>query len=168
MCTGGMRPKGTAAELEARRRRAVQLLDQGWRVQDVAAAVGASRKSVYLWKQAAGRHGARSRGLAAKPPYVRACRPSLRERARLKRLLTAGPRRAGLATDLWTLPRVADLVAREFGVAYHPSHLGRLLHALGLSCQKPARRSREQDPAAVRTWREQTWPKIKKGGRGAS
>ena len=63
MSTGGMRPKGTAAELEARRRRAVQLLDEGWRVQDVAAAVGASRKSVYLWKQAAGSRG----GAAAAP-----------------------------------------------------------------------------------------------------
>nr|WP_261342828.1 winged helix-turn-helix domain-containing protein [Pirellulimonas nuda] len=50
---------------------------------------------------------------------------------------------------------MAQLVELEFGVSYHPSHLGRLLHTRGFSCQKPVRRSREQGPAAVQAWREQ-------------
>lgn len=86
------------------------------------------------------------------------------QQATLRRLLRAGPRKAGFDTDLWTLPRVAELVRRELGVSYHPSHLGRLLHTLGFSCQKPERRSREQDPKAVTTWQEEKWPEIKKGG----
>ena len=41
---------------------------------------------------------------------------------------------------------IRSVIEREFGVSYHSTHVGRLLHALGFSCQKPKRRSREQDP----------------------
>ncbi|MEZ6070944.1 MAG: winged helix-turn-helix domain-containing protein [Pirellulales bacterium] len=71
---------------------------------------------------------------------------------------------AGFDSQLWTLPRVALLIEREFGVSYHSTHVGRLLHALGFSCQKPKRRSREQDPEAVKTWRAEM-AGDKKGGR---
>lgn len=161
-----MRPQGTAEALEARRRRAVDLLDDGWLVKDVAAALGVTRKSVSEWKKAVQDGGRRA--LAAKPQHVPECRLSKPQQTKLKRLLRAGPRKAGFATDLWTLPRVAELVKRELGVSYHPSHLGRLLHALGFSCQKPQRRSKEQDPKAVKVWREEKWPAIKKGRRRSS
>jgi transposase len=160
-----MRPKGSAADLEARRRRAVKLLAEGWSVSDVMAAVGASRAAVYQWKSAAGTRGERAKALAAKPQHVRQCRLSQKQKSKLVRLLRGGPRKAGFDWQLWTLPRVALLIEREFGVSYHSTHVGRLLHALGFSCQKPKRRSREQDPEAVKTWREQKWPAIKKGGR---
>ena len=163
-----MRPKGSPAELEARRRRAVKLLGEGWLVQDVAAAVGASRQAVSGWKKRAGSRGEDAKALSAKPQHVPECRLSKPQQTKLKRLLAAGPRKAGFAVDLWTLRRVAELVEREFGVAYHPSHLGRLLHSLGLSCQKPKRRSKEQDPEAVKAWREQKWPAVKRGRTRAS
>lgn len=163
-----MRPKGTSADLEARRRRAVRLLGKGWKADDVAEAVGASRSAVYAWKKAAGKRGESSRALRAKPQHVPKCRLSGPQRARLKRLLKAGPREAGFPTDLWTLPRVAQLIEREFGVSYHSTHVGRLLKALGFSRQKPQRRSKEQDPQAVKAWREEKWPAIKKGRRRSS
>jgi transposase len=163
-----MRPSGSAVELEARRRRAVKLLGEGWMIKDVAAAVGTSRQSVSKWKKLAGTRGERARALAAKPQHVRECRLSKAERSRLVRLLRAGPRKAGFDSDLWTLPRVVELIEHEFGVSCHSTHVGRLLHASGFSCQKPERRSREQDPEAVRAWRETKWPAIKKRGSRAS
>lgn len=163
-----MRPKGTAAELEARRRRAVRLLGKGCRADDVAEAVGASRAAVYAWKKAAGKQGERSKALAATPQHVPKCRLSKPQQTELKRLLKAGPRRAGFPTDLWTLPRVAQLIQREFGVSYHSTHVGRLLKTLGFSRQKPQKRSKEQDPKAVQAWREEKWPALKKGGRRSS
>lgn len=161
-----MRPQGTADQLEARRRRALDLIDQGWLVKDVAAALGVTRKSVSEWKKAVAEGGRRA--LRAKPQHVPKCRLSKAQQTKLKRLLKTGPRAAGFSTDLWTLRRVAQLIDREFGVSYHPSHLGRLLHALSFSCQKPKRRSKEQDPAAVKAWREEKWPAIKKGRRRSS
>ncbi len=135
-------------------------LGDGWAIKDVAAALGVSRQSVSTWKARAGSRGEKAKALTAKPQHVPVCRLSKPQQERLKRLLRAGPRKAGFASDLWTLRRVAKLVEREFDISYHPSHL---LHALGFSCQKPKRRSKEQDPEAVKPCREKKWPAIKKG-----
>lgn len=56
-----------------------------------------------------------------------------RRRRRLEELLLKGPLAAGFATDLWTCPRVAELIERNFEVAYHVDLVGRLLHELGRS-----------------------------------
>lgn len=67
----------------------------------------------------------------------------------LRRLLVAGPRAAGFSTELRTCARVAEMVRREFGVEYHPDHLGRILHDLGFSPQKPQRRAAERNEAVI-------------------
>jgi len=47
-----MRAKGSAAQLEQRRRLAVSLLEQGMKPAKVAKAVGNARASVTRWRQA--------------------------------------------------------------------------------------------------------------------
>jgi len=155
-----MRPKGTAAELEQRRRLAVSLVEQGMRQADAARAVGTSRASVTRWCQAFRRRG--EKGLTAKPHPGLRPRLSERDRQRLARLLLAGPRKHGYSTELWTLARVAEVIAIEFGVTYHPSQVWRILRGMGWSCQKPERRARERDEEAVRRWHQHDWPRIKK------
>jgi putative transposase len=76
-------------------------------------------------------------------------------------LLKRGARAAGYPNDLWTCRRVADLIGRTFGVWYDPDHVGRVLHALGFSAQKPEARARERDEAAIARWRTKDWPRIK-------
>jgi hypothetical protein len=53
---------------------------------------------------------------------------------------------------------VADLIRREFGVRYHVDHIGRVLRTLGWSPQKPERRARERDEAAIQRWVKVDWP----------
>jgi transposase len=77
-------------------------------------------------------------------------------------MLLQGPRRHGYRTELWTLARVADLIAAKFGVRYHPSAVWHILRAMGWSCQKPERRARERDELAIQRWRQDDWPRIKK------
>jgi len=84
------------------------------------------------------------------------------QKKQLVALLTAGPLAAGYRTDLWTCGRVAEVVRKKFRVSYHPDHLGRILHDLGFTPQKPLRVAREQDAAAVERWRKKDWPRIKK------
>jgi hypothetical protein len=53
-------------------------------------------------------------------------RLGLKAVSRLGRVETAllqGQRRHGFATELWTLPRVAMVIARLTGVHYHPGHV---------------------------------------------
>jgi putative transposase len=124
-----MRPSGTPQELELRRRFAIHLLSQGLSTMEVANQVGADRRSVRRWKAAARRGGAEA--VEAKPASGRPRLLTARNLMRLRRLLTKGAAAAGYPTDLWTCPRVASLIEREFNVRYHRAHVSKLMHRLG-------------------------------------
>ena len=155
-----MRPKGTAVELERRRRRAVRLLEGDRSLTMVAQMVGAAISAVWRWREAVRRHGPEA--LAPKPVPGRPPKLTARQQQRLPRLLARGARAHGYPNDLWTTKRVAAVIAREFGVAYHPAHVSRLLAACGWSCQKPERRALERDEAAIAHWKRYGWTAIKK------
>jgi transposase len=118
------RPLGTPAELERRRRRAVELLDQGESPTVIARILGVHRPSLYRWRQAA---RSRPDGLAAKPHLGPAPRLSDAQLAQLERLLLRGATAHGWANELWTAPRVAEVIRRHFGVALHPEHVRKIL-----------------------------------------
>lgn len=155
-----MRPPGTPEQLEKRRRRAVQLLESGQTLTVVAHRVGAALSSVFRWWQTYRRKG--TRGLDAKPTPGRPPRLSTGQKRQLVKLLTRGALHAGYRTDLWTLPRVTELIHQQFGVRYHPAHVWKVLTALGWSCQKPERRAVERDEVAIARWKRDEWPRIKK------
>jgi transposase len=161
-----MRPEGSAEALEARRRVAARMFALGQTNVAVAAACGASLSAVKAWKRA-WREGGEA-ALAARPHPGPEPRLSLDGLERLERVLLAGALKAGFDSDLWTCPRVAEVIQRQFGVVYHPDHVSRILHKLGWSCQKPERRARERDEAKIEEWRKREWPRIKKGGRAES
>src|SRR5512139_1640861 len=100
-----MRPYGSPAELEARRRWAVALLDRGLGVREVARQIGCSPASVSRWQAEVRSRG--PDGLRAKPAPGRPPRITPRQRAKLLKLLLKGATAHGFSTDLWTLPRVA-------------------------------------------------------------
>ena len=155
-----MRPKGSAEELERRRRRAVALLQDGMTPAAVARAVGASRASVTRWRQAVEAGGRDA--LRAKPHPGGKPRLTAAQRQRLVERLLEGPRQHGYATELWTLARVAEVIATHFGVAYDPSGVWHLLRRMGWSPQKPERRARKRDEETIARWRREQWPHIKK------
>jgi transposase len=155
-----MRPHGSPVQLEARRLHALSLLQQGLAPVEVARRLGVDRRSVRRWKATArtgGRDAVRARPVPGRPPKLDAD-----DRRHLEQLLLRGAHAAGFATDLWTCPRVATVIRRQFGVRYHVDHLGRLLRRLGWSPQKPERRARERDEAAIRRWLRVELPRIKK------
>ena len=79
----------------------------------------------------------------------------------VERALRAGPRAAGFSTDLWTLPRVAEVIERLTQVRHHPGHVWRLLRGLNWSLQRPARRARERDEGAIEQWKTRRWAQLK-------
>jgi hypothetical protein len=72
------------------------------------------------------------------------------------------PTAHGFRTDLWTAWRVADLIRQRFGVAFHPNYLREWLTKRGYSPQRPARKARQRDDAAVAGWVANDWPRIQK------
>ena len=73
-----------------------------------------------------------------------------------------GPEKFGYETPLWTCPRVADLIEREFGVSYHAGHVWKILRQLNWSPQRPKGRALERNEEAIAEWKHKTWPAIKK------
>lgn len=155
-----MRPPGSPQALERRRRRAIKLLEQGWQPVEVARQVGVDRRSVRRWKAAYLKRG--EAGISAQPTPGRPPALDKKAKARLERILLKGAQAAGYPTDLWSCPRVAQVIAEHFGVEYHVDHIGRLLRGMGWSPQKPTRRAAERDEAAIRRWVKQDWPRVKK------
>jgi len=144
---------------------AVELLEDGKLLTEVADLLKVSVSSLKRWKKAF-----RQGGLAALAPKRHPGpkqKLSAAQRRRLREILLHGPRAAGFSTELWTCRRVAEVVQQEFGISYHPDHLGRILHDLGFSPQKPQQRARERDEEAIARWRKQDWPRIKKGDTAA-
>jgi transposase len=150
----------TSSDKVVVRRFAIELLDKRMTISDVALVVGVSESTLKRWKKAFQADG--DAGLQPKPRSVPRTKLSSEQRRGLRQLLIDGARAAGFNTDLWTCRRVADVVRERFGVSYHPDHLGRILHDLGFSPQKPQRRAAERDEVAIARWRERDWPRIKK------
>jgi transposase len=137
-----MRPKGTAAELEQRRRRAIALLDQGLKPIQVAKTVGVSPPSVTRWRQAVQNDG--QNAVAAKRHPGRRRQLTNIQLQRITLLLSQGARKHGFRTDRWTLSRVAQLIAKKFGVRYHPGHVWHLLRSVRWNDKKPESRASER------------------------
>jgi transposase len=151
---------------EARRYQAWHLKQKGWSQRQIAEALGVSEAAVSQWMQRARLGGAQA--LCHRPSPGAPRRLSTEQRAHLPTLLRRGPTAYGFRGEIWTRKRVAEVIRLEFGVVYHPTHVGRLLNALGWSPQKPMRRARQRDEAAIARWRDETWPAIKRGPRPSS
>ena len=147
--------------LENRRRRAMALLKAGLNLSEVAAKVGCSVSSVFLWREAFRKAG--EKGLRAKPVSGRPPKLNLRQKRSLTGILLRGAAKSGYSTDLWTTRRVADVVGKRFGVDYHPNHLWRILDSLGWSCQKPEKRARERAEKDIAHWKRSGWAPINEG-----
>lgn len=118
------RPIGSPAELERRRRRAVDLLNQGESATDIARILGARRNSLYRWQSQARSH---PEGLAAKPHPGPTPRLSDDQLIHRENLLLEGATAHGWLNDLWTAARVAALIRRHFGIGFHPEHVRKIL-----------------------------------------
>jgi len=143
------------------------MLREGREPMAIAAELGCHVKSVHRWKRLKARGG--HAALRARPNTGRPPRLSAAQKQQLTALLLQGALAGGgFATDLWTCPRIVTLIKRRFGVAYHHDHIGRLMAAIGFTCQKPKLRADERDEAAIEHWIRHDWPRIKKkpGARG--
>jgi transposase len=127
---------------------------------EVGRQIGCNPSSVMRWRDAHRQGGVDALQVRFSPG--RPLKLAEGKRKRLVRLLLKGPMAQGYRTNLWTTPRIADMVEREFGVRYHPDHIGRLMHSLGWTPQKPERRALERNEVEIERWKQEEWPRIKK------
>ena len=154
-----MRLRGSADLLEDRRRRALALLDEGLSLNEVGRRIKCSASSVKRWRDArrkGGQQALKVRFSPGRPPKL-----SRVQRRKLVSVLLKGAVASGYSNQLWTTARVAEVISREFGVHYHRDHVGRLLHALGWSHQKPQKKALERNQAEIRRFIREDWPRVR-------
>ena len=152
-------PKGQkmdAEALKARRLEARRLLDEGMAQAEVARRLKTTRQSVSRWARQPRKALAQVRQQGRKGQLAEPARTKLRA------AILAGPQAAGFAGELWTVPRVRQLIAQRFGPRFSTVHVWRLLGQLGFSPQRPVGRARERDEAKIAEWKTKTWPRLKK------
>jgi len=145
---------------EGRRLRAWALKQRGWTQQAIAEALGVTPGAVSQWMtraKAGGVEALRRRPAPGPTPKLAA-----EQRAQLPALLAQGAEAFGFRGEVWTARRAATVIRREFGVRYHPNHVGKLLRAAGWTAQKPVRRATQRDEAAIAAWHAERWPALKK------
>ncbi len=161
-----MRTKGSPTELEHRRLLAVRRILEGYSTEEVAEFLDVDPRSVRRWFaqfRCDREDGLRARPVAGRPPKLTTTQEKI-----VLRWLSERPTEHGFTTELWSTPRLAQLIRQEFGVRLHPRYLCVWLRARGLTPQKPQRVPRQRDPEAITAWLQTEWPRIKKrpGDRG--
>jgi transposase len=151
--------------LERRRCYPVKLLKQRYQPIEIARQLGVDRRSIPRWKAAFLKEDPSTFQAQSIPGRPSKLSPS--EKKQLEQELLNGAKMAGFLTNLWTCPRVAQLIQKRFRIRYHVDHIRRLLHELGWSPQKPQRRApeRDKDKKVIQTWIKQECPRIKKASR---
>lgn len=132
----------------------------GCTTSEIAARLKVHRSTVPLWIEHWNEHG--EQGLWEGHRSGRPAELDARARQRLCDILDSGPVAYGLETGIWTSPLIGQILQEEFGVAYHPGHVRKLLKQLGYSVQRPTTRLVQADPAQKRRWVRYTYPNLKK------
>jgi transposase len=151
---------GKQKELEKRRLRAGRLLLKDVPQVEVARRVGVAKSTVCGWTkrlQSGGLDALRSERSLGRPAGLDAV-----QRPELVQALNEGAMAHGFATELWTLPRVGRLIKSRFRLRYSVPHVWRILRSVCFTPQRPSKRALERDEQAIRDWKRERWPALKK------
>jgi transposase len=122
---------------QARRKKAEQMFAAGAGQSEIARAVGVSRQCIHNWFwQWQGADGSRPR-VSGPSRSGRKAKLGAPQLAEVDAALRRGPQSFGFAGQRWTLWRVATVIERITGVAYHPSSIWRILRTLGWTLRLP-------------------------------
>lgn len=142
------------------RHRALELLDQGHRQTEISKMLNVAQSTVSDWKRLRKVRGEEALGY----PKVGGSKPRLdyTHYPKLDELLSQGAEAHGFEGEYWTRARVQKVIKDHFGIEYSQRTLSDVLKRLGYSRQKPDRVDYRQKPEAVRWWKEERLPELKK------
>jgi transposase len=159
--TPSLKVKRNRGEMELRRQRGLSMLAEGKSQSEIAREIGVTPQAVSKWS-AAYRSGGK-KALMSKGKPGRKTGLTSAEIKRVEVALLKGPVKNGYRNDLWTLRRIAAVIAKVTDrPAPSTTRTWGLLREMGWSCQRPAKRARQQNTESVTEFREKTWTCVKK------
>jgi transposase len=147
--------------MEEIRIRAVQRVQVGESPETVINTLGFARACIYNWLaryRAGGWHALKTGSRSGRPKKLDGRQISWIYRT----IRDKDPIQLKFSFALWTRSMIASLINRQFGVKLSSTSVGRLLHQLGFSCQKPLYRAYQRDDDLVKQWKEKVFPQIQK------
>jgi transposase len=148
--------------LEFRRRRAVDLMQQGESKEIISRVLGVSRNSLNVWLRKA-RAG---EDLRTKPNGGRPRRLSAQQLLELEELLKRGATAHGWENNFWTTPRIRKVIKKHFRIEFCRSHVWHILHDyLHWSAIRPAQQAAKRDDAEIARWKAEELPRIEQQAR---
>ena len=148
----------TANELERRRQLGVARVREGHSQAAVAGFLGVTRSAVCKWVKSA---RAGPRGLLAKPGRGRPPKLTRQQEQQVLRWFQKPATNFGYPNELWTAPRVAEVIRRKWKVRFHPRYINEWLAERRITPQKPRRQPRERNDETIQHWVRYLWPRIK-------
>jgi transposase len=137
-----------------------RMLDEDLPAKSIMAALKLSRSTFFEWRRAYETRGLE--GLKVRPLPGATPKLTDQQTSQLRGWLVGrDPRQFQFDFALWTRKIVRDLIQQKFSVEMTPQGIGKLLRRLGLSPQRPLYRAYQQDPEAVRRWKEEEFPAIR-------
>jgi transposase len=154
---------GSAAQLE-RRRQVVRAFNRGRNRHQIAEEVGLSYSAVCAIVKRYKKDGVKGLELGRRGrPTASSRKLTGEQEERICKLIQEKrPEQLKMDFALWTRAAVMLLIERECGVKMIVRTVGKLLKRWGFTPQKPIRRAYEQNPVAIQTWLEETYPGIAK------
>jgi transposase len=147
------------ATLEEMRRLAVKRVLAGESQVAVASSLEVDKHTVSKWMRCF--RGGGEGALASRKASGRPRTLTEKQQQRLRRIIIGkNPQQLHFGPALWTLSLVGALIEQIFGVVHHASTVSRLLHALGITPQKPTRRAFQRDEEECRRWMTMAFPDI--------
>jgi transposase len=139
---------------------AVQRVKNGEKPSEVIKSYGLCRTSIYRWLRAEASGG--DTALASRKSLGRAPALTLDQMAEVRSWICGkDPRQYGFDFGLWTRKLVAALIKKKFKITLGLTAVGRLLHKLQITPQKPLRRAYERDPVAIERWKRKEYPRLR-------
>lgn len=142
---------------EFKRRRAIQLMQEGENRGLISRVLGVSPRSLYSWYTQLLTGGS----VKIRLPSGRPRRMSPEQIETLRELLKKGAVAAGWHNELWTSARVAAIIRKHFKIKYSKRHALRVVRRyLGWTPQRPVQQLAERDEAAIARWKTEEFPRI--------
>lgn len=138
---------------------AVKMYRKGISAADIAQIFEVSPRAVFQWVAAFINHG--QGGLVAKAVPGRPPKLTADQLSRLAFMVRSNcPNQLSFDFGLLTLRLIRELIEREFKVSLSVPTVGKVMHSLGCSAQRPLHRAWEQDAALVQSWLQTDLPAL--------
>lgn len=145
--------------LEEMRRLAVKSVLEGESQKDVAVRLQVHPGTICKWVSMYRANGdAALASSKAKGPEPKLAPKQIEAVRRI--IVGKNPRQLNFGPALWTLDLVGQVIKSKFGIVLHHTTIGRMLHRLGVTPQKPLRRAFQRDGEECRLWMQVEFPKI--------